>query len=460
MAKLIAIVLILCSAISATDINGRFIVKGTDNDKLEVLLQVNTNTGSDDMGGATIVIGFNNSSLNFSSNPQVYTNYIFHNFSGGNYSPATITKPAIDKLWLNIDLPFNNSNNGTIVSGNSGWTDAATLFFDIINPADTLKINWLMTNPYWGIYDANNITLWSPGTFQNLNYVINNDVTPPQLLSATMINSTTIILNFSEQLDSSTAQNINNYSITNGIGISNAELSITQVTLKTSSEISGTYTVTVNNVTDIAGNIIDPNHNSVSNHLLPVELNSFTAVVKNNQVILKWITETEANNYGFEVERCAQSAERQAWNMIGFVAGNGNSNSQKEYFFNDENPTGGSKYQYRLKQVDNDGQFEYSKILEVDIIPDEYSLFQNYPNPFNPSTRIQYAIGNRQFVTLKVYDALGNEVATLVDEFKPAGSYKVDFQSTVNSQQLASGIYIYKLSAGNYSDTKKMVLLR
>ena len=456
MAKLIAIVLIACTAILATDINGRFIVKGTDNGKLEVLLQVNTNTGSDDMGGATIVIGFNNSSLNFSSNPQVNTNYIFHNFSGGNYSPATITKPAIDKLWLNIDLPFNNSNNGTIVSGSSGWTDAATLFFDIINPADTLKINCLMTNFYWGIYDANNITLWSPGTFQNLSYVINSDITPPQLFTATLSNSTTIILNFSEQLDSSTAQNINNYSITNGIGISNAELSITQVTLKTSSEISGTYTVTVNNVTDIAGNIIDPNHNSVSNHLLPVELNSFTAVVKDNQVILKWITETEINNYGFEVERCALSAERQAWNKIGFVAGNGNSNSQKEYVFNDENPTGGSKYQYRLKQIDNDGQFEYSKILEVNIIPDEYSLFQNYPNPFNPSTEIYFTLTKSGNVSLKVFNSLGSVVAALIDGFMESGKHSIKYITKDSS----SGIYFYKLKADNFTSTRKMLLIK
>ena len=84
-------------SISATNVNGKFIVKGTNNNKLEVLLQINPNTRSDDMGGATIVIGFNNSALNF-SNPQVNTNYIFHNFSGVNYSPATITKPAIDKL--------------------------------------------------------------------------------------------------------------------------------------------------------------------------------------------------------------------------------------------------------------------------------------------------------------------------------------------------------------------------
>lgn len=439
MAKFITILLVVSNVITATEINGRFIVMNVDNGKLEVLLQLNTNTGCDDMGGATIVIGFNNA-LNFNSNPQVNTDYIFYNFSGGNYSPATITKPSIDKLWLNIDLPFNNSNNGTIVSGCNGWTDVATLFFDIINPSDTLKLNWLMINPYWGIYDADNTTIWNPGTSQNLIYVINDDITPPQLLSATLTNLTTLVLNFSEQLNSSTAQDINNYSINNGVSVSNAALSVTEVTLTTSAHESGTYTVTVNNVTDISGNIIDPNHNTVSNYPFPVELNSFNAEVKYSQVNLNWVTETEVNNYGFEVERALFSnLNIRVWEKIAFVNGNGNSNSPKEYNYIDKYPIGGSKYQYRLKQIDNDGQFEYSKLVEVEVIPTESALYQNYPNPFNPSTKIRWqsTVDSRQ--VLKVYDILGNEITTLLDEYKTAGSYELNFDAI----NLANGIYIY-----------------
>jgi hypothetical protein len=442
---------------SATDVNGRFVVISTDSLKLEVLLQINTNTGSDDMGGATIVIGFNNSALGFDSNPQVNTDYIFHNFSGSNYNPATITNPAIDKIWLNVDLPFSNSNNGTVVSGTNGWTDVATLYFNIINPSDTLKLDWLMINPYWGIYDANNTTMWNAGTSQNLNFVLNSDVTAPQLLSATLNDLTTLVLYFSEQLNSSTAQNINNYSINNGISVSNAALSASEVTLTTSAHESGTYTVTVNNVTDLSGNIIDPDHNAASNYPLPVELNSFGAEVKNNQVILNWVTETEVNNYGFEVERASASTSfTPDWVKITFVNGNGNSNSPKEYKYTDKYPFGGSKYQYRLKQIDNDGQFEYSETIEVLMIPTEIALFQNYPNPFNPSTKIswQSPVDSRQ--VLIVYDILGNEVITLVDEYKPAGSYEVNFDAV----NLASGIYIYRLTVDNHTDTKKMVLLR
>ena len=159
-----------------------------------------------------------------------------------------------------------------------------------------------------------------------------------------------------------------------------------------------------------------------------------------------------------------------SWEKIGFVNGNGNSNSPKNYSFNDKTVTGG-KYSYRLKQIDNDGQFEYSNIIEVDInLPLEFSLNQNYPNPFNPSTTIKYTIpsvtlspdknginsveGSR--VQLKIYDVLGNEVATLVDENKPAGSYEVNF----DAGNLSNGVYFYKLQAGNFVQTKKMLLIK
>jgi hypothetical protein len=261
------LLVVFTTTISATNVNGRFVVISTDSLKLKVLLQINTNTGSDDMGGATIVVGFNNNALNFNSNPQVNTHYIFHNFSGGNYSPATITKPAIDKIWLNIDLPFNSSNNGTMVSGSTGWTDVATLFFNIVNPSDTLKLFWLNTNPYWGIYDANNTTLWNPSTFQNLKYLINNDVTPPEILSASLLDSAKLEIVFSEPVESSSALNMSNYSINNGISILSGYLSTNQnkVTLNSTSHTPGqSYTLTANNIRDLAGNILSVNHNSAS----------------------------------------------------------------------------------------------------------------------------------------------------------------------------------------------------
>ncbi|MCH7964551.1 MAG: lamin tail domain-containing protein [Bacteroidetes bacterium] len=115
------------------------------------------------------------------------------------------------------------------------------------------------------------------------------------------------------------------------------------------------------------------------------------------------------------------------------------------------------KYSYRLKQIDYNGTFEYSKIIEIDVdAPLEFELSQNFPNPFNPSTKINYQIPKLSLVTLKVYDVLGNEVATLVNEEKSAGNYEVEFNATT----LPSGIYFYKLQAGSFVETKKMVLMK
>ena len=205
---------------------------------------------------------------------------------------------------------------------------------------------------------------------------------------------------------------------------------------------------------------------SGSNNTLPVELKSFTAVVANNVVNLNWNTATEVNNYGFEVQRSntplqfpSQEGKEQSgksvWENVGFVKGAGTTNSTKTYSFTDDNPLRG-KAEYRLKQENNDGTFKYSSIVTVNSVPDKFELSQNYPNPFNPTTRIQYAIPKSEHVTLKIYDELGNVVKTLVNGEKSAGEYNVEF----NGSNLSSGIYFYKISAGNYSAVKKLLLLK
>ena len=190
---------------------------------------------------------------------------------------------------------------------------------------------------------------------------------------------------------------------------------------------------------------------------LPVELSSFTAIESKGQVTLKWITETEIDNYGFEVERALSSTTRlQGWEKIGFVQGSGNSNSPKEYSYIDKKLIGGSKFKYRLKQIDNTGQYEYSNEVEVNLIPTEYALFQNYPNPFNPSTTIRYQLPKESKVAIKIYSILGSEVMELLNEQKEAGTYEIEF----NAEALSSGTYIYRIIAGDFIQTKKMILLR
>ncbi len=202
---------------------------------------------------------------------------------------------------------------------------------------------------------------------------------------------------------------------------------------------------------------------------LPVEFISFTSKLINNAVHLNWITATETNNSGFEIlkykgQSGKNKVKNEDWNVIGFIKGNGTTTEKQFYSFVDNNVEPG-KYSYRLKQIDYDGSFEYSKEIEVEIgMPDKFELYQNYPNPFNPTTKIRYSIpsvethsgASQQNVLLKVYDVLGNEIATLVNEEKQPGKYEVEFDGL----RLASGIYFYRLTAGSFIQTKKMILLR
>ena len=154
------------------------------------------------------------------------------------------------------------------------------------------------------------------------------------------------------------------------------------------------------------------------------------------------------------------------WQVIGFIPGFGTTTEPKSYTFVDENLSAG-KYQYRLKQIDFDGTFEYSNTVEVEInSPTEFSLEQNYPNPFNPTTKITYTIpstplsfGEGLGVRLLVYDILGNEVATLVNEPQQPGTYEVEF-NVGQAISLSSGVYYYQLRAGGFTQTKKMLLLK
>ncbi|GMU95605.1 FG-GAP-like repeat-containing protein [Ignavibacterium album] len=195
--------------------------------------------------------------------------------------------------------------------------------------------------------------------------------------------------------------------------------------------------------------------------VIPVELSSFTSIVDVNNVELKWTTSSENNNRGFEIQRAVSlsNAKSLSWEIVGFVNGSGTTAEPQNYSFVDRSLNSG-KYVYRLKQIDLDGSYKYSDELEVTIeSPDKFVLEQNYPNPFNPTTVIQYQIMSRQFVTMKVYDVLGNEVKTLVNEFKEPGTYKVEF-NLGQTISLPSGIYIYKLSSGSFVSSKKMIYLK
>ncbi|MDY0081554.1 MAG: T9SS type A sorting domain-containing protein [Ignavibacteriaceae bacterium] len=195
---------------------------------------------------------------------------------------------------------------------------------------------------------------------------------------------------------------------------------------------------------------------------VPVELASFTAEVNNNNVLLSWITATEINNQGFEIERSEKLEARgkntnEDWEKIGFVGGNGTTTEISHYTFIDEDVTIGT-YNYRLKQIDYDGSFEYSNIAEVKVrIPFEYFLFQNYPNPFNPETNIDYRIPEETLVNISLYDITGSKIKELVNEKKQPGHYTIKLKGG----ELNSGIYFYRLlTTSGYTAVKKIMFLK
>lgn len=215
------------------------------------------------------------------------------------------------------------------------------------------------------------------------------------------------------------------------------------------------FSTNTNNVFNIIGQwVLD------SGGVLPVELISFNANVINSSVKLNWETGSELNNTGFEIER---KTSNQNWTKIGFVHGNGTSNIQHKYFYNDRISNTGT-YSYRLKQIDNNGNFKYHN-LNSDVIigaPKNFVLKQNYPNPFNPTTNIEYELPNDAKVSVNIYDLTGRLTSTLVNEIQPAGYYKVQFDA--GKMNLASGVYIYQIVAEGSGmkniKSLKMVLIK
>jgi photosystem II stability/assembly factor-like uncharacterized protein len=189
-----------------------------------------------------------------------------------------------------------------------------------------------------------------------------------------------------------------------------------------------------------------------SNFNVPVELTSFSASAVNDRVVLNWSTATETNNRGFEIQRSANGSD---FITVAFVNGAGTTTETQNYSYSDLVSAG--KYSYRLKQVDFNGAYEYSNVAEVEFGADlNYALEQNYPNPFNPSTKITYVTKDQGFVSLKIYNILGNEVAELINGEVEAGNHEVTFDAS----GLSSGVYFYTLTTGNFTATKKMMMMK
>jgi hypothetical protein len=193
---------------------------------------------------------------------------------------------------------------------------------------------------------------------------------------------------------------------------------------------------------------------------LPVELISFTSSIsmKEREVTLIWKTEKEINNRGFEIERAEVRSEKFEFRKIGYRQGKGTVSTPTNYTFVDRKLQTG-KYKYRLKQIDYNGNFQYFSLKgDIEIsLPRKFDLSQNYPNPFNPKTKIEFELPIDCKVTIKIYDIAGREIIVILNnEFRLANYYSVDF----NGINFSSGVYFYRLTTDNFSETKKMIMVK
>ncbi len=192
---------------------------------------------------------------------------------------------------------------------------------------------------------------------------------------------------------------------------------------------------------------------------VPVELSSFSAEVNGNNVLLSWVTASEINNRGFEIykQKSEVRSQESVWERIGFVEGSGTTSETNLYSFVDENISNGT-YLYTLKQIDFDGNYEYSNTIEVIIeTPNDYYLSQNYPNPFNPETNIDYIIPEETLVNISLYDITAKKIKELINERKQPGYYTIKLKGG----ELSSGIYFYRLITGSgYTAVNKLTILK
>ncbi len=253
-----------------------------------------------------------------------------------------------------------------------------------------------------------------------------------------------------------------------GAGVLTDAVASNYILYKRGSSSSGDWTSygTASSVNTSTGEVTWTNIASFSqaivvnqNSALPVELAVFSATPSTGKVELHWKTATEVNNAGFEIERSTvdvKASQKNNWKKIGSVNGNGTSNTSHEYSFVDTKAQ--NALRYRLKQIDRDGSYSYSQILEINVVaPIVFELKQNYPNPFNPTTTIEFTIPKDGMTTLKIYNSIGQEVTTLVNEELKAGEYH---QAIFNAQNFASGVYFARLQNGHQVQLKKMMMLK
>jgi hypothetical protein len=378
---------------------------------------------------------------------------------------VTTTSTVLSKvLTLETGATLSGGNSSSFVQGPMGWTVASTGTFTRIFPLGVMvwyrpiTLHWTTSNSTSTTYYAQHIEGnasskgWSTGSLSSYNHM--NTARYDSVWrsgSPAAITSADITITYNDHDGVGTPSTVY-LAKDNGAAPPTAWVNLGG---PASGTPSGTITSSIN-FTSFSAFVLWTTSNVATNPL-PVELASFTGAMHDNGVELKWTTASEVNNYGFDIERRAKSDEA-IWEKIGFMEGLGSSNAPHDYAFLDKNVVVG-QYSYRLKQADRDGAFKYFNEIEVTVTaPTKFGLDQNYPNPFNPSTSISFSLPTSSNVTLKVYNMLGQTVATLLDGRLEAGIHSVTWTPT----GLSSGMYVYRLQAkdAGFTQTKTMMFTK
>ena len=249
----------------------------------------------------------------------------------------------------------------------------------------------------------------------------------------------------------------------------NDSLCVVSMTITNPSAIADLFPVywSTNNAFNFNTGNVTTNFVGADFGVLPIQLSSFTGnyIATNNSVHLAWQTISEIENYGFNIER--RLVNTTVWDVLGFVPGNPQQPTLEahDYSFDDLTITSGQIYQYRLNQIDMDGSSHPTDPIQVSILTtdvsnsqvvSEFKLEQNYPNPFNPTTNITFSVVKNGYVSLKVFDVLGQEIATLVDGNFENGSHSVIWNAT----NVTTGTYFAKITVNGSTSLIKMNLVK
>lgn len=371
-------------------------------------------------------------------------------------------------LMSQYDLFYAVGENGTIVKGNllgtiltdiSITTTHTLRAVSILSPAKAIAVgdggSVYITNDTGNTWIQKNVSttenLLGVSFFESLGTISGDNGTclrstdggetwaPAYILESSALNSVGLWSNYHGRLVSESGKI---YYTSNGGQSWVVELSVPQVGLGFIAAQSATHSsVALKN-----GMVL------FRNSSVPVELKTFTGRTSQNKIILEWLTATETNNRGFELQKLHQGNQ---WNTIGFLPGRGTTTAESAYEFIDMFPDEGTNT-YRLIQFDFDGTQEVHGTVEVDFIVNDFSLAQNYPNPFNPATTVEYSVGRYSFVELKIFDILGSEIRTIFSGFQNPGKYTLK----IDAADLPAGIYFYRFFSEHYSASRKMVVLK